>query len=91
MQYGKCIGLKLISWDYPENDGIKDKVDRSGIHPVTCLTTLTSREKKALIELDKILCIDLCNNPNLLQKIDVSEKRHQKILDEAFDLCHRTK
>lgn len=91
MQYGKCIGLKLISWDYPKNEGIKDRVDRSGIHPLTCLTTLTSREKQALIELDKILCMDLCINPNLLQKIDVSEKRHQKILDEATDLCSKLK
>lgn len=90
MQYGKCIGLKLISWDYPQNDGIKDRVDRSGTHPVTCLTTLTSREKKALIELDKILCMDLCQSPELLQKIHVSKNRHQKILDEASDLCRRT-
>ena len=89
MQYGKCSGLKLISWDYPENDSIKDRVDRSGIHPVTCLTTLTSKEKKTLIELDKILCMDLCNSPNLLQKIGVSENRHQKILHEATDLCNK--
>ena len=89
MQYGKCVGLKLISWDYPENDGIKDRVDKFGIHPVTCLTTLTSKEKKTLIELDKILCMDLCNSPNLLQKIGVSENRYQKILREATDLCNK--
>ncbi len=87
-QYGKCIGLKLVSWDYPQNDGIKDRVDRTGIHPVTCLTTLTSREKKALIQLNKILCLDLYNSPILLQKIGVSKNRHQKILHEATELCN---
>jgi Holliday junction resolvase-like predicted endonuclease len=89
MQYGKCMGLKLVSWDYPANDGIKDRIDRSGVHPITCLTTLTSSEKKDLIELDKILCMDLCNSPNLLQKIGVSENRKQKILQEATDLCNK--
>lgn len=90
MQYGECMGLKLISWDYPKNDGIKDRVDRSGIHPITCLTTLASKEKKALIELDKILCMDLCNSPKLLDTINISKNRYQKILDEAHELCHKS-
>lgn len=87
MEYGKCIGLKLISWDYPKNEGIKDRVDRTGIHPITCLTSLTSKEKRRLIELDIILCIDICHNPTLLNKIDISKNRFQRILEEASSIC----
>ena len=87
-RYGICVGLQLISWGYPKGEGIKDRVDRTGVHPVTCLTTLTMREKKALIEKGKILCMDLVNEPQLLNKIKISENRHQRILDEASKLCN---
>ena len=87
MQYGKCIGLQLISWDYPENGSIKDRVDRSGIHPITCLTTLTAKEKKTLIKLNKILCMDLRDAPELLHKIHVNKPRHRRILEEVASLC----
>lgn len=86
-QYGSCMGLKLVSWDYPKNEGIKDWVDRNGVHPITCLTTLTAQEKNQLIELDAILCQDLCKDPNLLSKVHVHEDRHQRILDEAAAIC----
>lgn len=38
IQYGNCIRLKLISWDYPENGSLKERMDRSGLHPITCLS-----------------------------------------------------
>lgn len=85
-QYGKCVGLQLVSWDYPKNNGIKDRVDRTGVHPVTCLTTLTSREKKALIEMGKILCRDIVEAPDLLKKNGISANRRAKILNESIEL-----
>ena len=90
MQYGKCIGLKLISWDYPKSEGIKDRIERTGVHPLTCLTTLTPKEKKKLIELDIILCMDLCKSPNMLNKVHVNKNRHQTILEEAFSVCQNS-
>jgi len=41
IQYGKCSGLKLIGWDYPQQGSIRDRINLSGLHPVTCLTSLT--------------------------------------------------
>lgn len=87
MKYGKCAGLKLISWDYPKRDSMKIRVDRFGIHPITCLTTLTSREKKALLDIEKVLCKDLCNEPESLDKVGIKKIRHHKILEEAHALC----
>ncbi len=87
MQYGKCVGLKLVGWNYPKNKGIKDLTDRAGIHPVTCLTTLTSREKKALLDLEIVHVKNLCNYPHVLDKIGMSKTRQKKILSEATELC----
>lgn len=49
MQYGKCVGLKVVSWDYPAGNSLKDWIDRSGYHPITSLASLRTKEKQFLL------------------------------------------
>src|SRR5690606_6702976 len=44
-QYGTCAGLNLVSWDFPKKGSLRERIDGSGLHPITCLTTLTKKEK----------------------------------------------
>jgi len=88
IQYGNCVGLMLIGWDYPKRGSLKERIDVSGLHPVTCLTTISKHEKQKLLSKDKVLCMELCNSPELLKSIGVNEQRHKNILKEAHDLCN---
>lgn len=88
VKYGNCAGLMLIGWDYPKKGSLKERIDVSGLHPVTCLTTLTKQEKKKLLSKEKVLCMELCDHPELLNAIGISKQRHKKILDEAHELCN---
>ncbi|MGE0562755.1 MAG: restriction endonuclease [Flavobacteriales bacterium] len=87
IQYGNCSGLMLVGWDQPKRGSLKERIDIAGLHPITCLTTLTNYEKKKLLEKEKVLCMDLCHHPGLLTSIGINEQRHKKILDEAHELC----
>lgn len=88
IQFGTCVGLMLVGWNYPKRDGLKEQIDRSGLHPITCLTTLTKAEKQKLLAMDKVLCKDLCDHPNLLNSIGIKNANKQKnILLEANELC----
>ncbi len=89
IQYGNCVGLMLVGWDYPKKGSLKERIDVSGLHPITCLTTITKNEKQQLLEKDKVLCMELCNQPELLKSIGISEKRHKNILKEAHELCNK--
>jgi hypothetical protein len=86
-QYGKCVGLLLTSWDYPRGDGLKDRIDRSGLHPLTALTTLTRGEKTKLLDKGIVLCKELHENPAFLEQIGIDKNRHQKILEDSEELC----
>lgn len=88
IQYGTCAGLMLLSWDFPKKGSLKERIDSAGLHPLTCLTTLTKFEKQKLLERDKVLCMELCDNPELLKSIGINENRHKKILNEAHGLCN---
>lgn len=85
--YAECVGLQLLSWDYPENNGIKDNVDAYTLYPITSLTTLTQHEKDQLIEKDIILTIELFDAPDALKEIGVSKIRVERVLTEILHLC----
>jgi hypothetical protein len=91
LKYGHCAGLNLVSWDYPNKGSLKDRIDEFGLYPITSLTTLTKRDKQLLLSKDRVLCIDLCHHPELLDSIGISEVRQKNILKEVQDLCRFTK
>ncbi|MFX0557917.1 ATP cone domain-containing protein [Maribacter sp. CXY002] len=88
IQYGKCAGLYLLSWDYPFGDGLKDRIDRLGLYPITVSTLLSKREKQFLLGRDVVLCRQLWKDKFFLDHLGVAKIRKEKILDEIKQLCH---
>lgn len=86
--FANCMGLNLLSWDYPQNNNLRTKNDTNLLYPITCLTTLSLVEKEQLLILDLILVKELVNNSDKLVKIGLSSTRIKNVLREAADLCH---
>lgn len=86
-RYAKCMGMQLVSWDYPKNNALKDWIDRSGLHPITSLTTLTQKEKQQLLDDKIVLCKSIVNSRELLEHIGVRSPRLQKVQAECTALC----
>ena len=87
IQYGTCVGLLLTSWDYPQGNGLKDRIDKAGLHPLTALTSLTKAEKVQLLNKGIVLCKELVENPGFLGQIGISNSRRKKILEDSRELC----
>jgi hypothetical protein len=87
--YGSCVGLKLISLDFPLKGSLREQIEETGLYPLTCLTSLTQPEKKALLEMNVVLCRDICQHPQYLQKLNIPSDRIRIILDEGHELCHK--
>lgn len=90
LTYGKCVGLYLLSWDFPKDNGIKDRIDRLGLYPVTVSTLLSQREKQFLLSRDVVLCKQLIDDQFYLDHLGVSEKRKARILEEINILCQKS-
>lgn len=89
IKYGECVGLHLLSWDLPKDNGIKDRIDRLGLYPVTVSTLLSQREKQFLLSRDVVLCKQLINDHFYLDHLGISEKRKERILNEIEQLCRK--
>jgi len=88
IQYGNCVDLLMISWDYPIRNGLKDRIDSTGLHPLTALTTLTKNEKTKLLDKGLVLCKEIHENPSILEQIGIPKARHKNILDDSNELCN---
>lgn len=87
IRYGRCAGLTMFGWDYPRGEGILGLIESSGVHPVTCLTTLSQSEKRHLLDQNIVLCKQLRNQPDMLRSLGASPDHVKQILDEASQLC----
>ena len=87
LKYGQCAGLNLLSWDYPKNNGLKDRIDRLGLYPITVSTLLSKREKQFLLSREVVLCRELLHDNFYLDHLGVSDLRKEKILNEISQLC----
>lgn len=91
VQYSRCVGLQLMSWDYPKGNGLKDRIDRLGLYPITVSSLLSKREKQFLLSRDIVLYTDLRSNEFLLDQLEISENRKKRILKEMEQLCNTIK
>jgi len=89
VKYGTCAGLLMISWDYPAETGLKFYIDRTGLHPVTSLISITKSQKQQLLENRIVLCSDLEKNQYVLKEMKIPDKQISKILREAENLVER--
>lgn len=87
--YGRCMGLNLISWKYPEKASLEDRIRISGLYPVTCLNHLTIAQKQALIKKNIITAKEIEMKPDILVKIGIdSHSKRKKVLREITTLCN---
>lgn len=83
--YGQCVGLKVLSWDYPAEENLRFLIEQSNLHPLTCLTSLSRTEKGRLLEAGLVFCRDL-----LEQKIDfLSPMILAKAQKEVLGVCKK--
>jgi len=88
LDYGHCVGLKLLSWDYPDNGNLKERIEGSKLLPLTCLTTLKKSEKQQLLENGVIFCRDIHADPDTLNGIGLTISRSGKVMDEVKAICN---
>lgn len=85
--YGECSGLHLLSWDYPIGNGLKDIIDKEQIFPLTVLTKLTINEKRLLMNIGVVICNQLLEQPEALNKIGMDIQKQKKVIREVRSLC----
>jgi hypothetical protein len=87
IEYGSCQGgIRMIGWNYPPMGNLHDMILESKLHPLTCLTTLNGREKKALLDKGIVLCKTILEKGNLLEEIGLTGEKIESVIQEINSL-----
>ncbi len=87
IKYGTCAGVNLLGWSYPEQGNIAQLIDTLGLHPITSITCLTSRQKKFLLERNILLASELLDRPDLLKELGFTPEQIAATTEELRVLC----
>ena len=87
IKYGNCIGMKMVSWNYPKQGNLRNLIDETGVHPITALTVLSQEDKTKLIKNKIVLCRNIKNNREIFDLVGFDEKKIQNIIEESQALC----
>lgn len=86
-RYGTCVGLQLLSWDFPRNNNLHDRIQRTQVYPITVLQNLSASQAATLVERDVILCRELLARPQVLRHLHLSTRKQEAVLAEAAAVC----
>ena len=85
--YAGCVGIELLSWSYPQKNNLYDRIQASGLYPITVLQGLSGKQKEELLKRKVIVCGDLLKNPQILRHLHIGQKRTESVLAEAKNLA----
>jgi hypothetical protein len=85
-KYGECVGLKMLSWDFPKRNNLHDRIQRAGVYPITVLQNLNTSQAETLIARDIILCRDLVRHEGVLRHLHLPKRKHEQIMQEVKEL-----
>ncbi len=89
IDYGKCMGMNLVSWDYPHDSNLRNRIDRSGLHPITTISTLKKTEKQHLLGLGIVTCRNLLERKEALVEMGIGNAKIKRVMLDAERIIHQ--
>ncbi len=87
IDFARCSGLNMISWDYPNGHSLKELITKYSLFPITTLTKLSKMNREILLDAGVTLAKTLCETPNKLKEYGIEESKLAKIIEEAEMVC----
>ncbi|MEY2640956.1 MAG: hypothetical protein RL150_349 [Candidatus Parcubacteria bacterium] len=86
-EYASCVGtFDMISWDYPEHGNLYDMIAQTGLHPMTCLPSLSEHDKRELLKRGILHCKTLQEDPSIMRSIGLPDTAIETVVRDVEQL-----
>lgn len=89
LEYATCRGLELLAWDYPQPTTLHERIALASLYPITTLTTLSHREKTALLSDGIVLTRMVAQKPETLEQLGITGAKASRVLEEIGALSSK--
>jgi len=87
IRYAECQKLTIIGWNYPKKGNLEDMIEEANLHPLTALPSLSSLDKKNLLDQGLVLCKSLNVTPEELVKYGIEKSRVAAVAQDVKNMC----
>jgi len=90
IKYSECQGIKLLGWNYPEDQGLEYLIESKNFYPITVLPSFNKSFLEVffnnnIINIQDVLSINI---EKFSKKVNMSSVQLEKLRKEAQILCH---
>lgn len=89
--YAGCVGLKIVSWNFPDSGSLREIIEEDNLYPITILMSLSADQKARLLGNHIVLCKDIYENKSLLDILLLTKEKAKEVLDEIRYICNNHK
>jgi hypothetical protein len=86
LAYGKCSGLHLLAWDYPQGNGLKELIEKFKMYPLTILNQLSKNDKQKFLNQGIVLCSQILENEDLLSELQLTPSKRKALEKEIINI-----
>jgi hypothetical protein len=89
IRYAECVGLKIVSWGYPEADSLEKMIEGRRLYPVTILASVKKQSLDALFSRDIVFAQDIADmdEETFIRKSGLDDRTARALKGEADKLC----
>ncbi len=87
--FAECYNLKIISWDYPKGESLRELIEKQKLYPITILQSIGRFEKEELSKAGILLIKDIAQTtPEKLYKLTKLDKKYLlSLIERAKQIC----
>jgi len=92
-KYAECVGLKIVSWKYPEEASLEKLIENRMLYPVNVLSSVKRSSLEALFRNQIVLAKDIADmdEATFLKRSGLDEATAGILKKEADSLCLRNR
>ena len=88
LDYAHCEGIRVLGWNYPGGESLRDLIEKHKLYPVTVLTSLSLSQKQNLLEAGIVLVKQICLDKTLVDKGNIPPNLKGEIIKESALICN---
>jgi hypothetical protein len=89
IKYAGCVGLKIVSWKYPDENSLERMIENKKLYPVTILSSIKKSSLDILFKNDIVLVRDIADMDEgiFIKRSGLDTAAARTLKKEADELC----
>ncbi len=89
IKYAACVGLKIVSWKYPDENSLEKMIEKKKLYPVTILSSMKKTSLATLFRNNIILAKDIADTDEgiFIRQSGLDAATARTLKREANELC----